>query len=150
MRLFTRAAELRPEDHQSMSQLAGTLQTMKRMAESEVARRDALRRTQKHLEFNPHDARALYLGAIALLTLGRREEAFEWAQRALAIDPDDSNLLYNLACLYSLAGAADEGLDYLERSINAGYASKEWIERDSDFESIRRHPRYRELLDKLD
>jgi TolB-like protein/Flp pilus assembly protein TadD len=148
--LFAKAAEVRPEDYQAMSQLAGTLQTMNRRTESEAARRDALERVQKHLEFNPDDARALYLGAIALLLVGEREQAFEWAQRALSMDSEDSNVLYNVACVYSLAGEIDEGLRYLERSIDAGYRYKDWIERDSDFESIRHHPRYRTLLGKLD
>ncbi len=123
---------------------------MNRRAEGEAVCRDALERVQKHLELNPDDARALYLGAIALMLLGEREQAFEWAQRALSMDPEDAHVLYNVACTYSLAGNVDEGLRYLERSVDAGFVFKDWIERDSDLDSIRRHPRFQAVLKRLE
>ena len=148
--LFEKAAEVRPEDFQALALLGSVFRAMNRKAEAEAAQRDAHGRAKKHLELNPDDARALYLGATGLLSLGEREQAFEWAQRALSIDPDDAHVLYNVACVYALAGKVNDGLQYLERSVDAGFAFKGWIERDSDFESIRHHPRYRTLLDKLD
>ena len=41
-------------------------------------------------------------------------------------------------------------LDYFERAVNSGYASREWIENDSDFDQIRDNPRFKEILERLD
>jgi tetratricopeptide (TPR) repeat protein len=148
--LFAKAAEVRPEDYQALALLAGTFEMLNRKAESKAAYRDALERARKHMEFNPDDARALYLGANALVYLGELKQALGWAQRALSMDPDDAHTLYNVACVYSLAGKVDEGLQYLERSVDAGFPFKNWIETDSDFDSIRHHPRYQALMKQLD
>ena len=43
----------------------------------------------------------------------------------------------------------DVALDYFEKAVDSGYASKEWIETDSDFDPIRDHPRFQEILKKL-
>ena len=71
-------------------------------------------------------------------------------RRALTLDPEDSHVLYNLACFYSMAGRVDEALEHLERAVEAGFAFKDWIENDSDFDRVRDDPRYRRLLDRLD
>ncbi len=41
-------------------------------------------------------------------------------------------------------------LDYFEKAVDSGYASREWIENDSDFDPIRDHPRFKKILGKLD
>ncbi len=148
--LFEKAAEVRPEDYQAACFLASALGATNRKADSDAAYCEALKRVQKHLEFNPDDARALYMRAHALMSLGEREQAFEWAQRALSIDPEDSLVLYNVACIYSIARNVDEGIRYLEKSVDAGFAFRHGIENDIDFESIRDHPRYQALIKRLE
>ena len=37
-----------------------------------------------------------------------------------------------------------------ERSVDAGFVFKDWIERDSDLDSIRHHPRFQALLKRLE
>lgn len=98
---------------------------------------------------NPDDARALYLGAGILIDLGEREDGLEWARRALALDPDDPRVLYNLACLHCGANRYDEAVDYFVRAIGAGYASREWIDKDMDLNPIRDDPRFQAALAKL-
>ena len=75
---------------------------------------------QKHLELNPDDARAWYLGATQLCRLGDTKRALEWADRALAIAPDEPLSLYNVACLYSLLGRLDQAVDCLENAVRQG------------------------------
>ena len=104
---------------------------------------------EAHLELNPDDVRAVYSGAIALVDLGERERGLEWAARALAMDPDDSTNLYNVACAYSLAGEADKAIDTLERTIGHGWVQKDWLENDTDFESLRTHSRFQALLTRM-
>ena len=67
----------------------------------------------------------------------------------VSYDPEDSDVLYNVACFYSMAGQVDEALEHLERAVEAGFAFKDWIESDSDFDPVRDDPRYRRLLDRL-
>ncbi len=110
----------------------------------------ALERVSRHLELNGSDARAWYLGALALLDLGESDKGLEWVDRAVAIDPDDANLLYNVACAYSLAGEADRALDTLEKVLDGGFGNRTWLEQDSDFDPLRDHPRFKAMLAGVD
>ena len=38
----------------------------------------------------------------------------------------------------------------LDEAITFGFAQKEWIENDYDFDSLRSHPRFQALLERLD
>jgi len=81
--------------------------------------------------------------------LGERDKAQRWAERAIAIDPSDSTVLYSVACMHAQAGEPDKAIDFLELSVNEGFMHKEWIEKDSDFDTLRDHPRFRSLLEKM-
>ena len=116
----------------------------------ERAYRRALKVTQEHLELHPDDARALYLGASSLVQIGDMEGGLKWAGRAMAMDPDNPSVLYNVACVYALVGDTDKAIDCLEDSITTGMGQKEWIEHDSDLDSLRESPRFQELVAKLD
>ena len=59
-------------------------------------------------------------------------------------------VLYNAACIYSLLGKIDEALDFFEKAIETGFASRKWIESDSDLDPIRNHPRFQKALKKMD
>ena len=83
------------------------------------------------------------------MDLGKADEALEWARRAFSLDPEDPRLLYNLACLHCEMKRLEEGLDYFERALQAGYASREWIDKDSDLDPIRDHPRFQAALERL-
>jgi adenylate cyclase len=74
----------------------------------------------------------------------------QWVKKAISINPDEASVLYNATCIYSLLGKFDEALDYFEKAIKAGFASREWIESDSDLDPIRNHPRFKKALKKLD
>ncbi len=142
---YAMATALRPEDFQAPSKLAMIYRTLGRIQEQREARRKVLDRVSRHLEINASDARALYLGALALLDLGDRERGLAWVERAVAVDPDDLNLLYNVACAYAVAGEADKALDALERVFAEGTANLAWIEQDSDLDALRSHPRFAAL-----
>ncbi|HVR43943.1 MAG TPA: M56 family metallopeptidase [Thermoanaerobaculia bacterium] len=53
---------------------------------------------------------------------------------------------YNLACAHALRGDEQQALDRLERSIEAGFDDPEKIRRDPDLASLRRSPRWVELV----
>jgi non-specific serine/threonine protein kinase len=147
--LFEQASLVNPEDYQSPILLAGIYRGLNMEAEAETAFRRGLEIAERHLELNPDDARAYCLGADALLVLGEKEKSLEWTSKALSISPDEVGILYNTACLFSNMGKTEEAIDYLEKAVEKGYAMKEWIENDSDFDPIRNHPRFQALMEKF-
>jgi adenylate cyclase len=146
---FERAAAVRPEDFQTPSLVALAYDALGRKDESGTARRRAVQIIEQHLDLNPDDARALYLGAIDLCYLGDRERSREWAERALSLDPDDPAVLYNVACAYVQLGLVEKALDCLERGTLNGAGHRAWIENDPDLNAIRDHPRFRALLERI-
>ena len=115
--LFERAAELKPDDYQSVGYLTVIYRSIGREGEIEAAARESLQRAERELTLHPENPRPAYLGANCLVSLGRRERAMEWLSRALAIDPDDILTQYNVACVYAKVGDFDRAFDLLERLL---------------------------------
>jgi len=145
-KLFEKASEVRPEEFQAQALCSVVYAGLGRPADEEKARRRTLEKIAKHLELNPDDARALYFGAGAVSRLGDREKALDWLGRALAVDPEDSAVLYNVGCVYALLGEQAKALECLEQAVVHGYGHKDWIEHDSDLDSLRDLPRFRKLI----
>ncbi len=148
-KLFERACVLRPEDYQAPSFLALAYSSLGMRAEAEAAYRRQTRLVMERLELVPDDTRACVLAAGGFAALGEVDRAAELAERALAIDPDDPMLLYNVACTYAQLHKTSEALDCLESAVDKGYGHKEWIEHDSDFDSIRDNPRFKAILETM-
>jgi tetratricopeptide (TPR) repeat protein len=143
------ASRVRPEDYQALLLMPAPLTGLGRKAEAQAVLRRGLQVAEKHLELNPDDARALYLSAGGLVQLGERERGLEWARRAFSIDPEDSGVLYNVACVYALVGRTDDAIECLEKAIQNGFGHREWLENDSDLNSLRGDPRFEALRRKL-
>jgi len=73
----------------------------------------------------------------------------QWVKRLAAAERDEPAILYGIACLYSLIGKADEAIYYLNKSVETGFAHRQYLEKDSDFDSIREHPGYKTLIKDL-
>jgi tetratricopeptide (TPR) repeat protein len=72
------------------------------------------------------------------------------ADRGRAIveaNPDYGAPLYNLACCESLAGRPADAIEHLRRSIELLPRARELASGDSDFDSIRDEPAFKELVD---
>jgi tetratricopeptide (TPR) repeat protein len=147
--LFRKASELDPADYQSIIQLENCLRSLGRKDEARQAAEQAVHVIERHIQHEPGDARAFYLGGGAALLLGDRDRALDWTARALAIDPEETAVLYNTACTYTHLGETDRALDLLENAIRNGFGYKEWLEHDPDFDPIRDHPRFQTLLQSL-
>jgi serine/threonine protein kinase/Flp pilus assembly protein TadD len=147
--LFEKASEVRPEDYRAPMFAASAYKDLGISDKANEAVQRSIVLVEKHLQLNPDDARALCLGGGALSEIGEIEKALDWAKRAIDIDPNDPGVLYNASCIYSLLEKIDQALNCFERAIDSGFASKEWIETDSDLDKIRNQPRFKEILAKL-
>src|SRR5438552_4147552 len=143
------AWHVRPEVYPAIYLDNHPLVKLGRRDEALEAARRGLKVADAHLELNPGDARAWYLSAASLMRLGQREQALQRARRASTIDPEDTAVLYNVGCVYALGGSAEEALDHLDKAIQNGFGQREWVENDSDWDSIRGEPRFQALLRKL-
>ncbi|MEO5904918.1 MAG: protein kinase [Gemmatimonadaceae bacterium] len=148
-KLFERACILRPEDFQAPYFLAQCLVAMGMKEESHTMYRKAKRLSDERLELNPDDARACQLGATMSASLGDSAAATDYARRALTINPDDPLLLYNISCMYSLLGNPDEALSCLEKAVDKGYGQKDWVEHDTDLDSLRDLPRFQRIVEGM-
>jgi adenylate cyclase len=146
---YRNAWRVRPEDYQAIYLSAEVLVKLGRRDEALEASRQGVKLADAHLELNPDDARAWYLSSAALMRLDQPDQALERARRASMIDPEDPAVLYNVGCTYALAGKAEEAIDHLDRAVQNGFGQREWVENDSDWDSIRDEPGFQAILRKL-
>jgi mannose-6-phosphate isomerase-like protein (cupin superfamily) len=92
----------------------------------------------------PHWERsAPALGYFATEEYGKAHEALMEAHEEF---PDDPTVLFNLACAESLLGRRDDAIGHLEQSIANDESFRELAKTDTDFDSIRDHPRFQQLV----
>lgn len=149
-RLFDEASRYRPDDYQSVLLASQAYENLGITVLAAKARQTGVSIVEKQLQHNPTDIRALYLGASALIANGETGKGLDWLRRALALEPDDPMLLYNAACITAMLNKEQEALHYLEQCFAAGFKQRGWYENDGNLNSIRDHPRFKELLDKME
>jgi adenylate cyclase len=151
--LLERASEINPADYKPPALAIHMYRSLGRDDDCKAAARKTVELAERELVSNPEDPRPAIAGALALLELGEKDRARDWTTRAQAIDPDDPISLYNIACVYSHLGDSEAAFDLLERVIRNGRQFwRDWIEKDSDLDGLRTHPRYEQfvaLLNKL-
>ena len=147
--LFEKASRVNPSDYQSPALLAFLYKTIGQEEKMAPVLHEAMDRIEQRLALNPDDSRAIYLGADVLIRMGEKQKAMEWVKRLAATDRDEPAILYGIACLYSLIGKPEEAVYYLNKSVDAGFAHRQYLEKDGDFDPIRHHPGYVELIKDL-
>jgi len=147
--MFGLAAQLRPEDFQSPMLLATAARAIGRESVACEAVRTGIRRAEQVLALNPHDGRALSLGAGALIDDGQNERALEWSARCLDLYPSDTSALVNIACVHARVGQRDEALKLLDRVFARGCGKRDWIVNDPDYASLRNEPRFQRMLSRV-
>jgi adenylate cyclase len=147
-RLFVQASEVNPADYQSLSFLALAYTALGRTDDAQKTRRRTIELIEQHLDMNPDDTRALYIGAANLSSLGDAKRAKDWAGRAFDAGRNEPMVLYNVACTYALLGETERAMELLEEAVNLGWGDRAWLETDSDLDSLREIPRFKLLLNK--
>ena len=146
--LYDRCAEIDPDDYRSPFLVTNPLHSLGRFDDEVKRATMGLERAERALKLHPENSDPAQHGAVALAVLGERDRAKEWLARVLAIDPDNNLARYNAACTYSLLGEIDRSIDLLEICLPLFGSDdmKRWFKNDSDFDPIRAHPRYADLL----
>src|SRR5947207_3157298 len=81
------------------------------------------------------------------LTLkGRLQDGLAVDKKLVALRPDDPTAHYNLACRYALLKQPDLALVTLRKAVDLGYRDLRYMQEDHDLDSIRKDPRFRQLL----
>lgn len=89
---------------------------------------------------------ALRAHATNLTLKGRYEDGMTVDKRLIRLRPGDYLAHYNLACSYALLKQPDLALKTLRRAVELGYRDFRYMRQDRDLESIRRDPRFKQLL----
>jgi tetratricopeptide (TPR) repeat protein len=81
------------------------------------------------------------------LTLkGRYAQGLAIDKRLVQLRPEDPLAHYNLACSYALLKRPDQAIKTLRLAVELGYRDFRYMREDRDLESVRRDPRFRQLL----
>ncbi|MFO1131068.1 MAG: adenylate/guanylate cyclase domain-containing protein [Hyphomicrobiales bacterium] len=145
-RHWERAAEIKPEDYQTLILLNQVYTSLNREDDAVRCASRGVERAEREFARNPENPRPAYFMATALAKLKEAKRAEQWARTALAIAPEDYLTLYNIACYYSVGGRADQAFEVLGKLLPISNGDmREWILRDSDFNPLHADPRWSEV-----
>lgn len=94
----------------------------------------------------PDFAEVLRAQASNLTTKGLLKEGLKVDQKLVQLRPLDPTAHYNLACRYALLKQRDMALNTLRRAVELGYRDFRFMLQDQDLDSIRKDPRFKQLL----
>lgn len=95
---------------------------------------------------NVKSAEDHYTHGVALMNLGRWDEAREHFDRALKASPKADHIVYAMAALDCLTGEADAALEKLKLAIQLRPENRYHARNDEDFSFLQEDPRFTELL----
>jgi tetratricopeptide (TPR) repeat protein len=79
----------------------------------------------------------------------RHIEAIEAFSQAISLGHRQATSMYNVACGYALLNDKENALFWLNRSLAAGFDRADLLSNDSDLDSLRSDPRFKELAQKV-
>ncbi len=88
--------------------------------------------------------------ALGLARLGDKDEATSAIERGLRLEPERADIAYYAAAAYSLNGDTPLALQWLETAVERGHQDLWWARVDPDLDSLRKLPRFKEILDDWD
>ena len=148
--LYERAAAVRADDYQALVFVRRAYQALHRETEERRAAERQVVAAERALRADPADARALSVSSGSLVVLGRVDEARDWTRRACALEPNEPYVHYNAAGVLARLGQVEDALMALESGTENGRLCRpSWFERDEDLTSLRQHPRFQTLLERM-
>jgi adenylate cyclase len=148
--MYLKAMEVNPTDYQPVNFLSQAYASLGQKHDEMKARVASVELIERHIEMNPHDTRALCIGANQMSNIGEVDKGERMAEEALVRGENEPLVLYNIACFYSIKGDASRAIELLNRAVEKGWGDKAWLETDSDLDPVRNDPRFQALLDRID
>jgi tetratricopeptide (TPR) repeat protein len=119
--------------------------------------RDLADRAQMHLRIcaqrisppaavTPKTAEDHYTQGVALMNMGRWDEARDHLDRARKAAPKADHIVYAIAALDCLTGEADSAMENLKLAIQLRPENRYHARNDEDFSFLQEDPRFTELL----
>ena len=109
---------------------------------------------EERLRGAPDDAQSTVIRGLALAYLGRKAEAVADGEKAVALMPVSADaytgpyIQHQLVRIYLLVGEPEKALDRLEPLLKVPYyLSPGWLRIDPTFDPLRKHPRFRKLVE---
>ncbi len=95
-----------------------------------------------------------YIEALQLLgdhytQRGHYQRGLKVDEQLSRLEPRNPLVFYNLACSYSLTGEVDLAATALDQALALGYRDFKWLARDPDLKTLRKHPAFRSIEDKI-
>jgi adenylate cyclase len=147
--MYLKAMAVNPDDYQPVIFLSQAYSSLGQKHDEMKARVASVELIERHIEMNPHDTRALCIGANQMSNIGEFDKGERMAEEALVRGENEPLVLYNIACFFSLKGETDRAIELLNRALEKGWGDKAWLETDSDLNPVRDDPRFQELLDRI-
>jgi tetratricopeptide (TPR) repeat protein len=130
------------------------------MPEKISARKKTKRRESKDLDVKIQFMEGIvrrdpeYIEALQLLgdhytQRGKYQEGLKVDERLSRLEPANPLVFYNLACSYSLIGEVDLAVTALDKALGLGYRDFKWLAKDPDLKTLRKHPLFRTIEDKI-
>ena len=130
------------------------------MPQKSSARRRLTRRESRDLDVkirfmegvvrrSPEYVEALQLLGDHYTQRGQFDQGLKVDERLSRLEPGNPLVFYNLACSYSLTGNVEGAARALEEAIQLGYRDFKWLAKDPDLRTLRKHPLFRPIEDKI-
>jgi tetratricopeptide (TPR) repeat protein len=98
---------------------------------------------------DPQFVEALQLLGDHYTQRGEFKHSLKIDQQLSGLEPRNPLVFYNLACSYCLNGELDLAAAALDKSLHLGYKDFKWLARDPDLRTLRKHPAFRPIEDKI-
>lgn len=98
---------------------------------------------------DPHYIEALQLLGDHYTQRGKYEQGLKVDEQLSRLEPRNPLVFYNLACSYSLTGEVDSAATALDKALALGYRDFKWLAKDPDLRTLRKHPLFRTIEDKI-
>lgn len=98
---------------------------------------------------SPKYVDALQVLGDAYTRRGKFVDGLKIDEQLSELRPGDPTVLYNLACSYSLTKRFEDAISVLGQAIDRGYKDFKWLLKDPDLASLRQHPLFKTIQEKI-
>lgn len=98
----------------------------------------------------PADADVIEILGSLYSDLGKVDDSLRMDSRLVDLQPKNPTAHYNLACSLALKRQDEDALRELRQAVDLGYSDVDWLLDDPDFQALRQHPTFQEIVVELE